>query len=42
MKRDHELIYTIHKGAPHFLVFMPGKEATDLARVRVALNAAET
>lgn len=42
MKRDHDLIYGVLKGSPDILLFMPRKQATDLARVWAALHTAKT
>jgi hypothetical protein len=42
MKRDHDLIYGIVKGSPDFLLFIPRKEATDLADIWEALITAKT
>lgn len=42
MERDHDLIYTVVSASPDCLLFIPRKEAMDLARIWNALRTAKT
>ena len=42
LERDHNLVYGVLKDSPDILLFMPRKQAKDLARVWDALDTAET